>query len=105
MSDIGAFEAGRWQFWHERWRIGATSFVKVTGATADLSAVAPCAEAEAPCAKVGAFGTIVTIMTSAAAAIVRALMPASTVLADLPASAKATAGPPKPAKAERSGTT
>src|SRR6266446_9008133 len=30
MSDIGAMDPGWWQFWHERWRIGATSLVKVT---------------------------------------------------------------------------
>jgi hypothetical protein len=31
-SDIGAIEPGRWQFWHDRWRIGATSLVNVTAA-------------------------------------------------------------------------
>src|SRR5262245_623847 len=29
MSDIGAIELGRWQFWQLRWSIGAISFVKV----------------------------------------------------------------------------
>src|SRR5262249_31572544 len=28
-KDIGAIEPGRWQVWHDRWRMGATSFVKV----------------------------------------------------------------------------
>src|SRR4029079_5599812 len=31
MSGIGPIESGWWQTWHFCWRIGATSFVKVTG--------------------------------------------------------------------------
>ena len=34
MSDIGASELGRWQFWQLRWRIGAMSLVKVTAGCA-----------------------------------------------------------------------
>src|SRR5438552_3111321 len=39
-SDIGAIAPGRWQFWQERWRIGATSFANVTvcGDCADVTA-------------------------------------------------------------------
>src|SRR5216683_271439 len=29
-SDMGAIEPGRWQFWQERCKIGATSLVNVT---------------------------------------------------------------------------
>jgi hypothetical protein len=29
-KDIGATAPGRWQFWQERWRIGATSLANVT---------------------------------------------------------------------------
>src|SRR4029079_19191606 len=40
MSGIGTIEAGWWHTWHFCWRIGATSFVKVTGLgpTAGLAA-------------------------------------------------------------------
>src|SRR4029079_10831690 len=40
MSGIGPIESGWWQTWHFCWRIGATSFVKVTGLgpTAGLAA-------------------------------------------------------------------
>src|SRR5437016_3248410 len=30
-NDMGAIDPGRWQFWHERWRMGATSLLNVTG--------------------------------------------------------------------------
>src|SRR5471032_201142 len=33
-SDIGAMEPGRWQFWQDFWKIGATSLVNVTSADA-----------------------------------------------------------------------
>ncbi len=33
-SDIGAIEPGRWQFWQDFWKIGATSLVNVTSADA-----------------------------------------------------------------------
>jgi hypothetical protein len=65
ISDIGALESGRWQFWQERCRIGATSFVNVTAVVAE--AVGDCA-----------FGATVTSMTRAAAPAVRALIPPST---------------------------
>src|SRR5215467_6033926 len=29
-NDIGAIDAGRWQFWHDRSRIGTTSLLNVT---------------------------------------------------------------------------
>src|SRR6516164_4402071 len=32
MSDIGATVPGRWHTWQLRWKIGATSLLKVTGA-------------------------------------------------------------------------
>jgi hypothetical protein len=39
MSDIGAFESGRWHFWQERCRIGSTSFENVgAGAAAAVAA-------------------------------------------------------------------
>ena len=38
---------GRWQPWHERWRIGATSFVNVTSA-ADCAAAGAAPGSTAP---------------------------------------------------------
>src|SRR5436190_20940028 len=35
-KDMGAIEPGRWQVWQDRWRMGATSFVKVACRSAAL---------------------------------------------------------------------
>ena len=43
-NDIGARAPGRWQLWHERWRIGATSRVNVTSDAAS----APAGAGDAP---------------------------------------------------------
>src|SRR5439155_16709511 len=40
-SGIGAIASGRWQTWHERCKIGATSFVKVTGCAFAAVIIAP----------------------------------------------------------------
>src|SRR5262249_46224785 len=37
--DIGAIEPGRWQFWHDRWKIGATSLGKVPGFVSAASTI------------------------------------------------------------------
>jgi hypothetical protein len=39
-SDIGATDPGRWQFWQDFWKIGATSLVNVTeGPWADTTPI------------------------------------------------------------------
>ena len=47
-SDIGAMEPGRWHAWHERWSIGATSRVNVTGGCEPVCAAASGAHGGAP---------------------------------------------------------
>ncbi len=37
MSDIGAIDPGWWHSWHFAWKIGATSFEKVTGLAASAA--------------------------------------------------------------------
>src|SRR5436305_14626791 len=57
MSDIGAIDPGRWQFWQDFWRIGATSFVNVTCACADAAKRTTTALVKQPfkAARVGCF--------------------------------------------------
>ena len=63
-SGIGPTDPGRWQIWQFAWRMGATSFEKVTSASAPLApftpfAAGPC-PARSPNARPKATGTITT---------------------------------------------
>src|ERR1700704_1928530 len=47
MSDIGATVAGRWHTWQLRWKIGATSLLKVTGALRSAAGARHCPQGTA----------------------------------------------------------
>jgi hypothetical protein len=63
-SAIGATAPGRWQVWHERWRIGATSLVNVTGVWLAAGALCWAAATPAMARKARTVGIVRTIASS-----------------------------------------